>query len=227
MPSGRSASCSYGNSVSIWRPNGVATTLNPMRTSPPLGCMVLGTSMTPMVTDIYRPVDLSAYCNAGVELLDGDQAPPLGNQVFHGLPFRIGDASKAFVAFGADLHRAPVTIPIRATAYSVIVAHRLLGSQLATGAPVGNTVATYVFKLADGTEQNVPIRERFEIADLGRWGQLPFLARPDQKNGLQERWSGPWSAAGFRQTEVTQGAPRAYYLWTWRNPAPNVAVDSL
>jgi hypothetical protein len=178
-----------------------------------------------MVSDVYRPFDLSAYCNAGIEMIGEDQEPPVGNQVFHGLPFRIGDGGKAFIAF--DGSRSSVTIPIEATAYSVIVAHRLVGSQLMAGQPIGEEVATYVFHLADGTEHRVPIRERFEIADLGNWGQLPFLARPDQKNGLQDRWSGPWSSAGFRQTEVTQGVPRAYYLWTWRNPSPDVAIDSI
>jgi hypothetical protein len=155
-----------------------------------------------MVSDVYRPVDLSAYCNAGIELLSGDQEPPTGNQVFHGLPFRIGEGRRAFIAF--DSNRPSVTIPIKATACSVIVAHRLLGSQLMAGAPIGDTVAIYVFKLADGTEHRVPIRERFEIADIGRWGQLPFLARPDTKNGLKDRWSGPWGSAGFRQTEGYQ-----------------------
>jgi hypothetical protein len=179
------------------------------------------------VVDVYAPIDLSAHCNAGVELVGGDQEPPIGSQVFHGLPFRIGDRSKAFVAFGTDLNREPVTIPINTAAYSVIVAHRLIGSQLMAGGPIGETVATYVLRLADGTQHRVPIRERFEIADLGTWGQLPFLGRPDAQNGLQGRWSGPWSSAGFRQTEVTQGSPHAYYLWSWTNPAPNVAVESI
>jgi hypothetical protein len=178
-----------------------------------------------MVSDVYRPVDLSAYCNAGVEVIGGEQQPPLGNQVFHGLPFRIGEGRQAFIAF--DSNRAAVTIPIDATAYSVIVAHRLLDSQLMAGKPVGDEVANYVFRLADGATHRVPIRERFEIADIGNWGQLPFLARPDQKNGLQDRWSGPWAAAGYRQTEVTQGWPRAYYLWTWTNPSPHVAIASM
>src|SRR5712692_7996085 len=132
-----------------------------------------------MVSDVYRPLDLSAYCNAGVEVLGGDIQPPVGSQIFHGLPFGIGQGSKAFVAFGAERNREPVTIPIDATAYSVIVAHRVLGSQLMAGSPIADEVATYVFHLADGTQHRVPIRERFEIADLGNWGQLPFLARAD------------------------------------------------
>src|SRR5712691_1753810 len=148
-----------------------------------------------MVSDVYRALDLSAYCNAGVEVLGGDPSPPTGDQVFHGLPFRIGDGRKAFIAFEAGSQRDPVTIPIAATAYSVIVAHRLLGSQLMAGKPIGDEVANYVFKLTHGTQHRVSIRERFEIGDVSNWGQLPFLARPDTKNGMKDRWSGPWSSA--------------------------------
>jgi hypothetical protein len=179
-----------------------------------------------MLSNVYQPVDLGAYCNAGVELVGGDQEPPIGDQVFHGLPFRIGDQRRAFVAFGTELNNAPRRIPIAAKAYSVIVAHRLLDSQLVTGGPVGETVATYIFRLADGSQHRVAIRERFEIADLPLWGQLPFLAWPDQKDGLLDRWSGPWSAAGHRQTEAAQGWPRGYYLWRWPNPAPEIAIES-
>jgi len=158
-----------------------------------------------MVSDVYQALDLSAYYNVGPEVLGGDLHPPIGSQLFHGLPFRIGDAGKAFIAFEADLQRDSVTIPIAATAYSVIVAHRLLGSQLMTGKPVGDEVATYVFVLADGTQHRVPIRERFEIGDLGNWGQLPFLARPDTKNGTQDRWSGPWSAPQPDSADLLSG----------------------
>ena len=163
----------------------------------------------------------------GVELLAGDQESRVGLQQFHGLPFRIGDGSRAFVAFGTDLSQQPLTIPIGAAAHSVIVAHRLLGSQLMAGGPIGETVADYVFRLSDGSEHRVPIRERFEIADLATFGQEPFLAVADEKNGVRARWAGPWSAAGYRQTEATRGWVPAYYLWRWSNPAPDVAIESL
>src|SRR5438552_12007202 len=42
-----------------------------------------------MMSDAYRPVDLSAHCNAGVDLLGADQNPPRGDQMFQGLPFHI------------------------------------------------------------------------------------------------------------------------------------------
>jgi hypothetical protein len=181
-----------------------------------------------MRSDVYQPLDLAAYCTAGGELLGGDQeAPALGNQVFHGLPFQIGQGDRAFVAFGPDLSQQPCTIAVNAKAGSVVVAHRLLGSELMTGAPVGGDVATYVVRLADGSEHHLPIRERFEIADLVTFGQQPFLARPDQTHGLYDRWAGPWSYAGERQTEVKTGWASHYHLWRWMNPTPEVAIASI
>jgi hypothetical protein len=180
--------------------------------------------MTLLTSDPYQPLDLSAYCNAGVELLAGDQESLVGVQQLHGLPFHIGEGSRAFIAFGADLSQKPLTIPIQAAACSVIVAHRLLDSQLMSGGPIGETVADYVFRLSDGSEHRVPIRERFEIADLATFGQEPFLAVADEKNGVRDRWTGPWSEAGYRQTEAAKGQARAYYLWHWANPAANVAI---
>src|SRR5262249_41442314 len=52
-------------------------------------------------------------------------------------------------------------------------------------------------------------------------------ALPDQKNSLMPRYEGRWAAAGERQTEARQGYPRGYYLWAWRNPKPDVPVESL
>jgi hypothetical protein len=37
------------------------------------------------------PVDLAQVCNVGVQFIRPDAKAPLGNQSFHGLPFRIGN----------------------------------------------------------------------------------------------------------------------------------------
>ncbi|MCA1597794.1 MAG: CehA/McbA family metallohydrolase, partial [Chloroflexi bacterium] len=110
---------------------------------------------------------------------------------------------------------------------NIIVAHRLLESNLGQGGALGELVAEYVFRLA-GEDVRVPIRERFEIAIVPTgWGNLPFRALPDQKNYLMPRYEGRWAEAGERQTEVSQGYPRGYYLWAWRNPKPDASVESL
>src|SRR5690242_19277055 len=178
--------------------------------------------MTPMTSDVYRPVDIDAYRNAAADVLGAEQ-PVLGEQHFHGLPFTIGAVERAFVAPRDE----PVCIKLDALAHTVIVAHRLLGSRLEEGAPAGELVAEYVFHLANGARHAVPIRERFEINDLVQFGRLPFLALPDEQNGVQPRYAGDWSNAGYRQTEVATGWPRNYYLWCWRNPTPDVAIAQL
>src|SRR5690349_5965888 len=40
--------------------------------------------------NVYEPLDLSAYCNAGVEMLGPNRTPAVGEQSLRGLPFRIG-----------------------------------------------------------------------------------------------------------------------------------------
>jgi hypothetical protein len=174
------------------------------------------------VTNEYEPLDLTAYRNAPWSLLGDDPPPPTGPQELHGLPFQIGQGERAFVAPERRL-----TIRIGQNARTVVFAHRLLESKLLEGGPVGVEVAEYVFRLANGRAHRVPVRERFEIMAPAGWGQLAFRAVPDQKNGLMDRWEGRWDAVGNRQTEARQGWPRAYYLWCWTNPSPEVAVESL
>ncbi len=175
-----------------------------------------------MTSDVYYPFDLDAYRNAGADVL-GAEKPALGEQRFRGLPFTIGVGDRAFVA----PDREPIRIALDAVAHTVIVVHRLLDSQLDQGAPVGELIAEYIFHLADGARYAAPIRERFEINDLVQFGQLPFLALPDEQHGLPPRYAGDWSNAGDRQTEVVTGRPRNYYLWCWTNPTPDVSIARL
>ena len=173
----------------------------------------------------YQPLDLSRLCNAGLEVLGADADAPTGRQAFRGLPFLVGgEGAKCFIAFDEASGRA--AIPIDQSARRVIVAHRLLESELMEGGPLGKPVADYVFRLAGGEECRVPIRERFEIAHLSEGGS-PFLALPDQNDLLMRRHEGRWEDMGRRQTEVTRGNARGYYLWSWENPHPDRAVESL
>jgi hypothetical protein len=180
-----------------------------------------------MVSDeAYRPIDLSAYCTAGPEALGDGGDVRRGWQLLQGIPFQITDSERCFIVFDAR-QRQSIRVRIGATAYAVVVAHRLLDSRLRDGAPVGLEVARYVFHMTDGRREEIPIRERFEIADQSGFGQLPFLALPDEQHGLQDRWSGGWGQSGFRQTEVVQGWPRNYCLWRWMNQTPDVTLEAI
>jgi hypothetical protein len=177
----------------------------------------------------YTAVDLTAFHNAGLALL-GNQGPvPLGLQQFRGLPFLVGtDPQRCFVAFGEGLQNAPLSVPINVSARSVIVAHRLLASDISTGGPVGVPIAEYVFTSQSGEEERVTICDRFEIAEIPTaWGQLPFRAVPDQSDNLPARYIGRFDETGERQTEANQAAAHGYYLWAWQNPHPERPLAAL
>ena len=172
----------------------------------------------------YQPLDLSASYNAGLEVLGENARAPIGSQTFRGLPFSIGSDEKCFIAF--DGTAASVTLSINQSAYRVILAHRLLESELMQGGVLGKPVAEYIFRLSGGDEVRVPIRERFEIATLSGGG-APFRAVADQSDSLQPRYEGQWDSAGRRQTEASRGNSRGYFLWAWENPQPDKAIESL
>ncbi len=173
----------------------------------------------------YEPVDLSAACNAGVEVLGAEPGDvPLGRVALRGLPFLIGSeppsAQRCLLLPGA-----PTSVGIGRLAPRVIVAHRLLEPGAPAGHAVGQAVAEYAFHLAGGEVVVAPIRERFEIQVVPpEWGRQPFLAVADTSDGNQPRFAGRWDEAGFRLTEHVRGEPAGYYLWCWENPHPDRAV---
>jgi hypothetical protein len=136
----------------------------------------------------YEPVDLSAACNAGVEVLGdepGDVA--IGKADLRGLPFLIGSeppsGERCFL-----LPTVPVSVGIGTLARRVIIAHRLLEPGAPAGHAVGHTVAEYAFHLAGGEVVIAAIRERFEIQVVPPdWGQGPFLAVTDTSNSVLHR----------------------------------------
>ena len=74
--------------------------------------------------DDYTPLDLKDLHNAGLALLGEQGTAPIGPQQFRGLPFLVGtDPQCCFVAFGDELQRVALSIPINEHARSVIVAH--------------------------------------------------------------------------------------------------------
>ena len=177
----------------------------------------------------YEPVDLSAACNAGVDILG--EAPgdvPLGRVDLRGLPFLIGSeppsAERCFLLPGA-----PASVGIGRLARRVIVAHRLLEQGAPAGHAVGQTVAEYAFHLAGGEVITAPIRERFEIEVVlpPLWSRQPFLGVTDTCDHNLPRFRGEWGEAGFRLTEHARGAPAGYYLWCWENPHPERAVERI
>ena len=176
----------------------------------------------------YEPVDLSAACNAGVEVLGDEPGDvPLGRVDLRGLPFLIGSeppsAERCFLLAGI-----PVPVGIGRLARRVIVAHRLLEPGAPAGHAVGQAVAEYVFHLAGGEVVTARIRERFEIQVVPPgWGRLPFLAVTDTSDRNLPRFEGRWGQAGIRLVEHAMGWPAGYYLWCWENPHPERSVERI
>ena len=181
----------------------------------------------------YQPVDLAPFCNAGMSFLGAAASPVIGRQTFHGLPFQIGpaagDGMRCYLGFCGEVGvRHSITVPMGSVARRVIFAHALLQSELFQGDPIGRLVATYVFRFADGQEVAAAIRERLEIGVVpATWGQVPFLAMPDQKDRLMPRYEGRWDQVATRQFEALRGAAQAYYLWAWESPHPEQALESV
>ncbi len=121
-----------------------------------------------------------------------------------------------------------MSVSVGGPATDVLIAHAIVGSDLWQGAPVGRVFGEYTFHLADGSDHAVPIRERFEVGTIPLpWGQYPFLCVPDTEDVLEPRFEGPWERIGFRRTEVSKAPPAAWYLWSWINPLPAVALDRI
>ena len=174
----------------------------------------------------YKPLDLSAWCNSGDEILQWGEVG-VGEHVWCGLPFLVGGAAQGhLVAFGVGGHAGAVEIPVGRSARWIVFAHVLLESELGDGGPVGVEVATFRFRLESGEEVVVPVRERFEIGRVGGAAK-PFLAVPDRLDGLMPRQGGPWEQAGRRQTESVAAAPHLFYLWSWQNPHPADSVEAV
>jgi hypothetical protein len=120
----------------------------------------------------YEPVDLSELCNAGQEALGAGRRPPVGDQIFHGLPFRIGDPARPEApCFVLIRPGEAVTVPVGRAAERVVVAHRRLPVLHDGDVTVGHVVAEYTFDVAEtgSSPLTIPIRERLEIA-VGRDG---------------------------------------------------------
>ena len=190
----------------------------------------------------YKPLDLSSLCNAGAEILGSRERPPVGVQIFHGLPFLVGsEGAKAedrnFLLLSEAM--GSVTIPVNDVAHNVIFAHRVLETEIPEGGPIGKDVADYVVRFANGQESRIPVRERFEIGLMPAdedgmriniaLRAVPFLALGNVKDALPQRYEGPWEEAGRRQTELSAlgASEHSYFLWAWENPNPDDEIQSI
>lgn len=154
-----------------------------------------------------------------------------GSEGLWGIPFKLRSERQAGMIL---LGTTPVSIAIEQKATYVCVCHFCAPGRQPTGAQeqVGEKLAEYVLVYADGSEQRVPIRRRFEIQEpSGPWGQLPFAARPHRKD-IPRKLENPLPSGldwGDLQTEVGVEGPRGPTAWVCAlaNPHPDRAIRAL
>ena len=184
----------------------------------------------------YEPIDISAWCGAGAELLPGED-PMLGEQTMRGLPFTVGapggdPSGKCYVSLAEG--DESVAVPVGKAAHTVVFAHRQMETEQHSNGPVGVHVADYVIRFEDSETVTVPIRERYEISvvsdrqGISRFGiGFPYLAVTDREDTLMPRYEGRFDMIGRRQTESVQAQPAWYWLWAWSNPTPDRIIESI
>jgi len=169
----------------------------------------------------YEPLDLSPLFNAGLDMVGGDDVPPVGTVLLRGLPFQMGDnLDRCLLALESP--DTGVTVPVGKLARRIVVAHR---TQDEVPAP-GELVATYKFNLAGGERISIPIRAGFEIGSP-TGGGTPYSAFIDQAHTLFPRHEGSWNDSGRRAMETATSSARWYLLWVWQNPTPDLAIESI
>ena len=154
----------------------------------------------------------------------------LGRQTLRGLPFLIGNSEDESIAlFGPGGHTAAVRIDVGQSVHSLTFAQVLLDSEVPRHGSPGNVVARYLFHFADGSKVTVKVRERFEIGWLSHERMMrpgePYLALRDGDDGLQPRYAGPYDDSSRRITEASAGRVRAFFLWPWTNPKPDIPLS--
>ena len=59
----------------------------------------------------YEPIDLADVSNAGLDAIDTERMPSVGELTFHGLPFRVGGRPRAHCSSCRRLERIPFECP--------------------------------------------------------------------------------------------------------------------
>lgn len=106
---------------------------------------------------------------------------------------------------------------------------------------LGEAVADYVLRYADGTEARHTIRRRFEIGMVCRgWGENAFEAvghhkphllrplseQPDQKTPWDAKLNYVWGSTQTRAA-VPDMMPWMNWVWAWEHPHPDKAIQTM
>lgn len=206
------------------------------------------------MNDLFQPVDLGAFYNAGSANADSDErdllwpAPkekpddtPLrqmltGEREFWGLPFKLAaeGAEKTVVQVAQKAKGVPdaATIEVGATAKRLLFAHACapIKGEFATVEGTGEAIGCYKIVYADGSEIVQALRRRFEIHDINvPWGHHPFLCR-----NCREFRSVPLSdrSMSYGMVQVGVYTPdghdlQGWWIYDWQNPEPDKTIKEI
>lgn len=205
-------------------------------------------------SDKFTPLDLSRHFNASPRSFgpraqaremgsDGLIRTPAGERNFWGVPFRLGAEGleeKRWLVLSTGANQAAarsVVIPVHRSAKFVCMAAFCDWDPNENPQPgadvieqVGQVLAEATFTYADGREEKVPLRRRFEVdAPLVPWGHLCFAA-VSSKDEVATNLHGPLNDAslwGRLQTGETSNSFRAPWICALPNPRPGDAVETL
>ena len=208
--------------------------------------------MAAPASDRFAPLSLAGTYNADRTALPAPLASPsdlaasFGSQAFRGVPFNLGSAGGPNVVLVAD---SPVIVAAGRLAASYLVFLHHVEDRASSYLPgfaddgvdgneLGDHVADYVLRYADGSEHVHPIRRRFAIqqARIG-WGASPFAAVPMyadrvSASAAEDQAAGRLSAVGYGRGETRHGSGRdggadLAWLYALPNPHPDRAIDAI
>ena len=182
-----------------------------------------------------RLADIPKLRSLSKPMREAADGAPSGNCVGWGIPFRVGRP--------VLLRKDPVSVKLpKVRAQWLVFVHTSDARELKTddrGFPqdktglgkLGERAADYVVIYADGTEEVIPIRRRYEIGAFQRhWGENCFRAvantKPRPIRAHHEQTVFSWGR-GESRAEAADAAYWVNWLFAWENPHPRKAIVGL
>jgi hypothetical protein len=160
---------------------------------------------------------------------------PVGNCTAWGIPFEVGDAV-ALTDESVSVELPPTVAPwlvFMHTSDLRQVEPNFAGffSPMRGEGQLGEHAANYVILYADGSEESVPVRRRYQMGTFQRrWGEncLESVAhhKPHPLRASHEQLFPSWGRSQTR-VETADNGLWVNWLWAWENPHPNKEIVSI
>ena len=199
-------------------------------------------------TSLFAPVAIKGNATfsqlvkagAGKAMADVAAHAPSGKCVNWGIPFTIArpvvikDRTvtvkvHAFRAQWVVFQHASAPRPLPVNRDGFVTASRGKGQ-------LGEHAADYVIVYADGSEERVPIRRRYEVADATRdWGEnclnavphhKPHPIRAHHETMIDDLLPGNWGISQTRTNDADR-QPWMNWLFAWENPHPRKQIAAI